>query len=99
MEMGIYVIDGWGKGSAKGSVFKGFPLEPTSEEYKIVERVTSAFLKDWSIVGIWKNKYGSYIIQVKTENVDVNDCGNWDHYYAFIVVPPKGAVWVSNGLR
>jgi len=97
-KMEIFVYDGWGKGDGKGTTFKGTPLDPTGEEYKIVQRVVNAFLRDWDIVGIWKNNYGSYLIQVKSDR-KVGDTGNWDHYYAYIVIPSEGAVWISKGLK
>jgi hypothetical protein len=98
MEEIVFVLDGWGKGSAEGTTFRGTPLDPTGEEYKIVANLVRAFMKGWDIVGIWKNKFNSYVIQVKTENVEVNDCGNWDHYYAYLVIT-AGSLWVSKGLR
>jgi len=96
-EFEIYVLDGWGKGSVEGATFKGASVE--GEERKIIVKLVRAFLKGWDVIGVWENKFGSYLIQLKKEELEVNDCGGWDHYYAYMVINDDSAIWVGKGLR
>jgi len=94
----VWVYEGWRWSDGKSTPFKG---ESVSEsEHKIVSTIVKAFLPNWEVIGIWKNKFNSYLIQLRTSE-KVPGPGGEDFYYTYLVITEDGKLASSSyyGLR
>jgi hypothetical protein len=88
MEENIFVYEGWRWTDGKGTTFKGNPV--ADEERKIVSTVVKAFLPNWEVLGIWKNKYNNYLIQLRSSEKISGAPGGEDFYYTYIIITEDG---------
>jgi hypothetical protein len=96
MEENVFVYEGWRWTNGKGVIFRGIPVDPLREEYKIINIVIKAFLPEWEIIGIWKNKNGNYLIQLRTAEKVAGAPGGEDFYYSYLVVTEDGKLASSS---
>jgi hypothetical protein len=98
-EENIFVYEGWRWTEGRGATFKGCSVK--DEEHKIVSTIVKAFLPNWEIIGIWKNRYNNYLIQLRTTNKVSGAPGGEDFYYTYLIITEDGKIASSSyyGLR
>jgi hypothetical protein len=84
----VFIYEGWRKTDGKGGTFKGSDVSET--EYKIMCMMLRAFLPQWEVIGIWKNKFNNYLIQLRTAEKVSGGPGGEDHYYTYLVITEDG---------
>jgi hypothetical protein len=96
MEENVFVYEGWRWTEGKGTIFRGVSVPVESEEYKIVNIMVRAFLPNWEVIGIWKNKYNSYLIQLRSSEKISGAPGGEDFYYTFLIITEDGKLASSS---
>jgi len=90
----IFIYEGWRWSEGKGVTFKGIAVNEC--EHKIISMVVKAFLPNWEIIGVWKNKYNNYLIQLRTAEPVFGAPGGKDFYYTYLVITEDGKLASSS---
>jgi hypothetical protein len=94
MEKEIYIYEGWRWSEGRGITFKSGPVNES--EHKIVSTIVKAFLPNWEVIGVWKNKFNNYLIQLRISEKVSGAPGGEDHFYTYLVITEDGKLASSS---
>lgn len=84
----IYIYEGWRKTDGHGITFKGSGVNDI--EYKLIAMMLKAFLPQWEVIGVWKNRFNNYLVQLRTAEKLSGGPGGEDFYYTYLVITEDG---------